>query len=120
MLQFTIAQHITKDACRQRGARTIYKELRISGLFVTLPELGHIFEGLALGLRNEFPYKESCKDADDSVKTVCEGVTEVLSHRAEAHVVHREEGRRYDEVEDPLEGYSYSYSSSTDGVREDL
>lgn len=35
-----------------------------------LPELGHIFEGLALGLRDDLPYEDSCKDTDDSVKAV--------------------------------------------------
>jgi len=61
------------------------------GLFPLTPELGHILEGLALGLRNEFPDEEGSDDTDDAIETVGEPVAEVVT-LGEVHVEHRYEG----------------------------
>lgn len=72
-------------------------------LVAVFPEGCHVFEGLALGLRNESGYKPCGDDADDAIHGVGEEVTEFLSHVAHAHIVDGHERARYNEVEDPLE-----------------
>ena len=89
------------------------------GLLPVAPELGHILEGLALGLGNEFPDKEGSDDADDAVESVGEPVAEVVT-LSQVHVEHRHKRAGNDEVADPLEGNGNSYSSAADGVGEDF
>ena len=55
-----------------------------------LPESGHILQSLSLGLRDKFPHKERCQNTDNTVKAVCERMTEIL-HGTETHVVERQE-----------------------------
>ena len=43
-----------------------------------------------------------------------------LRVRRELHIVHRQESRRNNEVENPLEGYCDGYAGAADCVREDL
>ncbi len=84
------------------------------------PQGGHILKGLALGLGYEACHKPCGEHADDAVEGVCEAVAELISHAGERHVVHRYEGRRYDEVEDPLECHGDGHRLRAYGVREDL
>ena len=88
-------------------------------LFLLFPQLGHVLQRLALGLRNHAPYKEGGNDTDDAVESVGEPVAEVVA-LCQVHVEHGHEGRRYDEVENPLEGNGNSHGSATDGVGENL
>ena len=60
-------------------------------LFPIAPELGHILERLALGLRNELPYEDGSDNADDAIETISEPVAEVITLR-KMHVEHRHEG----------------------------
>lgn len=39
----------------------------MSILFLALPEVGHVFEGLSLGLGYETPYEEGGYEADDAI-----------------------------------------------------
>lgn len=89
-------------------------------LFLFFPQFVHVFERFAFGLGNELPYKDGGDDADDAVKGVGKHVAELLAHVAGRHVIHGYEGRRYDEVEYPLEGYGYGYGRTTYGVGEDF
>ena len=59
-------------------------------LFPVLPECGHVFERLALGLGNKFPDEEGCYHTDDAVESVGEPVTEVIA-LGEVHVEHGHE-----------------------------
>ena len=88
-------------------------------LFPAAPELGHILESLALGLRNELPDEEGCDDADDAVETVGEPVSEVVTF-GQVHVEHWHERRADNEVGYPLEGHCYSYGTTTNGIGEYL
>ena len=45
------------------------------------PKLRHVLQGLALGLRDKFPYKYGRKDAYHPVKPVCECMAEILHGR---------------------------------------
>ena len=69
------------------------------------PEVGHVFEGLALGLGDECGDEPCGDDADDAVEGVDKEVTELIAHAEAVHIIHRDEGRRDDEVENPLEGH---------------
>ena len=79
---------------------------------IFLPKLGHILQSLTLCLRNQLPYKDSCKDTDNTIQTVGEPITHTIGKWYERC--------RNNPVENPLESYSDSYSSTTDGIREHL
>ena len=81
-------------------------------LLVLLPELGHVFECLAFGFRNELPDKDRCNDTDDAIHAIDEPEAEAVGHRHERC--------RDNPVENPLESYGDGYGCTTDGVREDF
>ena len=81
--------------------------------------MGHVFEGFALGFRNAFPDEDGGGYTDAAVEEVGEYVTE-LRVRRNLHIVQRQEGRRNDEVEDPLEGHGDGYAGAANRVRENL
>ena len=92
----------------------------LTNLFLFLPKLGHIFQSLAFRFGYELPYEDGRHYADNAIKSIGEHVAELISHFPEAHVVHRQESRRNNEVENPLECHRNSYCSATDGIREDF
>lgn len=83
------------------------------------PQLCHVFKCFSLGLRNESPDKDGGNDADDSVKSVCKPVPEVIS-LCKMHVEHRHERRTDYPVEYPLERYGYRHGLATDCIWENL
>lgn len=85
-----------------------------------LPEFGHVFEGLAFGFGHELVDEQGGNDTHDAVEGVDEAVAEFVAHVADADVVHRDEGRRDDEIEYPLEGYGDCHGGRSDRVGEDL
>ena len=89
-------------------------------IFTVFPQFTHIFECLAFGLGDEFPYEDGGYDTDDAVKGVSKHVSEFVAHIAYAHVIHGNESRRYDEVEYPLECNGNGNGGSTYGVGEDF
>lgn len=89
-------------------------------LVAVAPEVGHVFEGLALGFGDEGGDEPCGDDADDAVEGVGEHVAELIAHAETVHVVHRHEGRRDDKVENPLECHGDGDSLRTDGVGEDF
>ena len=95
-----------------------YRQTRL--LLFLLPKLGHVFQGLALRLGYKLPHEDGGNDANDSVEGIGEHVAELVTHLAQTHVVHGQEGGGDDEVEYPLESYGYGHSCTTDGVGEDF
>lgn len=89
-------------------------------LFAVAPEVGHVFEGLALGLRYEAPYEPGSHDTDYAVEGIHKHMSEAISHIAGTHVVERHESRRYDEIEYPLESHRHRHRGAADSVGEDL
>ena len=84
------------------------------------PECRHVLERLALGFGHEAVYEPGRYNAYGAVKSVGEHMAEFSAHRAEAHVVHRHKGARYDEIEYPLERYGHRDGCRADGIRENL
>lgn len=89
-------------------------------LIAVAPEVGHVFEGLALGFGDEGGDEPCGDDADDAVERVGKHVAELVAHAETVHVIHRNEGRRDDEVENPLESHRDGHCLRTDGIWEDL
>ena len=76
------------------------------------PKLGHILQGLALGLWHELPYEDGGNDTDHSIQAVGEPV---------AHAIGKwHEGSGDDPVENPLEGNGDGNGCTTDGIWEYL
>ena len=83
------------------------------------PELRHILEALALGLRHELEDKHGGYDADHAIETIREPMAEVVAG-GEVHIEHRHESGADYEVEHPLEGHGDSHRRTADGVREEF
>ena len=84
----------------------------VVGVLFLLPKLGHVFESLALGLRDELPDEDCGNDADDAIHAIDEPEAEAVGHRHERC--------RDNPVEDPLESHGDGYGCTTDGVGEDF
>ena len=66
---------------------TMYPDPDVPLLLSVAPELGHVFESLALGLRNKLPDEEGCDDTDDAIEAVGEPVAETIA-LCKLHVEH--------------------------------
>lgn len=84
------------------------------------PVAGHLLERLAFGFGHQAEHKPCGEDTYHAIERVCEHVAETIAHRAEFHVIHRNECRRHYEVEYPLEGHRDGNSRAADGVGENL
>lgn len=49
-------------------------------LFAVLPETGHVFECLALGLWNQTPHKPCCEDTHEAIEKIYKHVAELVAH----------------------------------------
>ena len=63
------------------------------------PVAGHLLERLAFGFGHQAEHKPCGEDTYHAIERVCEHVAETIAHRAEFHVIHRNECRRHYEVE---------------------
>lgn len=96
-----------------------YHFSHFSLLHALFPQCRHILESLALGLRHQLTDKDSGHKADNAIEPIGEPMAEVVA-LCQVHVKHRNERRRNDEIENPLEGNGNGRGSAADGVGEEF
>ncbi len=116
--EFWLLLHLVTPLCILDTERNRKQES--SSLLAVPPEVGHVLQRLALRLGHELPHKQGGHHADDAIQPVGKHVAEAVAHAARAHVVHRQEGGRDDEVEYPLERHRHGHRRPADGVGEYL